>query len=338
MAARRDPLLERALLESAAKYGPEGNALRSLLQELAGTYSRTRRTNASDAAGIAAATRQARPDVAGAFQQALGSASAQRAALGVGATDPQAAAFERRVGEQRTNALGDLSNRELRASEGRVYANSTARAEYLAGKAKIVGQLQELDAQQGAETASRYGQLRDAQLDRGIRRGSASETARHNRAMESNARHAERRQAAAAERGKAKPKLKLASQEQHAKARDLIEEAVAQVRDLRQDTPRRAEIIALLAKGVPATKAPDGTPIPAIPRLPADFVRAAVNLVFDGSLSRGDVERLHNRRLKIRALGYRTRRPTQAPNSAAQMAGSGGGAQISSRPPVPGLR
>lgn len=339
--ARRDPLLAQALLESATKYGPQGNALRSLLQGLAGSYTRTRRTNASTAAGIAAATRQARPDVAGAFDQALRSSTAQRAALGVGAPDPQAAAFERRMSEQRAQALGDLSDRELRAVEGRVFANQTARDEYLGGKSKILSQLQDLDAQQGANTASRYGQLRDAQLQRGLTRRAQNETRRSNRVNEDIAQQradTSERSAERAARQTAKPKLKPASLAAHAKARDLIEEAVAQVRDLRQDTPRRSEIIALLVKGIPATKAPDGTPVPAIPKLPPDFVRAATNLVFDKSLSRGDVERLHNRRLKIRALGYPTRRPVSRPKSAAQLAGRGGGSRIGSRPPVAGLR
>lgn len=333
MPAKRDPLLEQALLEGATKYGPQGNALRALLSELAGSYTRTRRTNASNAAGIAAATRQARPDVASAFDQALASSSAQRAALGVGPAEAQAAAYERRVGEQRANALGELTERELRATEGRVYANQAARDEYQAGKAKLIGQLRELAGQQGAETAVAYGKAKEAQRARALTVRGQDITARGQDIASRDRREAARREAAKAKRA---PKIKLASQEQHAKARDLIEEAVAQVRDLRQDTGSRAEIIALLVKGVPASKLPDGTAVPPIPKLPPDFVRAATNLVFDGTLSRGDVARLHNRRLRIRSLGYPTRKGRAAPRSAAQLAATGR-PSMSARPPVPGL-
>lgn len=314
--ARRDPLLEQALLETSLKLGPQANALRSLLSELAGSYTRTRKVNASNAAGIRAATEQARPEVGGAFEQALASTQAQRAALGVGPADPQAQAFERRVMESRANALNDLTDRSTRAEEGRVYANQTARDEYLASKQKITGELTGLAGEQGAQTQSLYNSLKDKQRDRAIRRGSASETARHNRAMESQAAARERRQAAKDRAGKGK--LKLASQEQHARARDSISQAMALVERQRSlGTTSRAELIRLLTTGRPASKikASDGTEValPAIPQLPADYVRAAVNMAFDGSLSRGDLKRLHDRRLRVNSLGFPVRRPGQRP-------------------------
>jgi len=346
MAARRDPLLDRALLESATKYGPQGGALRSLLQELAGSYGRTRRVNNSSAIGITAATQQARPDVQQAFDQALQSGGAQRAALGVGADDPQAAAYQRRVGEQKAGALTDLTQREVRAEEGRIFANSSARQEYVGGKEKILGQLRELEAQQGAETAARYGSLRDDQLERGVKRRGQDITARgQDMTARSQANSLAARETAAAKAKQKAKAFKPASPEAHARARGAIEEAIAQVSDMRLDargrpdpSASRADIIALLVKGVPAGKDEDGNTVPAIPKLPADLVRAATNLVFDGTLSRKDVERLHNLKLRIRTLGYPTRKKRQ--RSAVDLATGTGGtaAGMSSRPPVPGLR
>jgi hypothetical protein len=328
--ARRDPLLEQALLASSLKLAPQENALRSLLTDLAGQYTRGRRVNASNAAGIKAATQQARPDVGSAFEQALASTQAQRAALGVGPADPQAQAFERRVGEERAHALNDLTDREVRAEEGRVYANQTARDEYLAGKQKITDQLAELAAQGGAETQSTYNTLKDKQRDRSIRRGVASETKRHNQEMEGVAQqNADTAAQRASDAKKAKGKLKLASQEQHAKARDSISQAMALVERQRSlGTKSRAELIRLLTTGRPKqkVKSSDGTDvdIPAIPQLPADYVRAAVNMVFDGSLSRGDLKRLHDRRLRVNSLGFPVRRPGQRPQSTGTAAMTGG--------------
>lgn len=311
---RRDPLLEQALLETSLKLGPEKNALRGLLSQLAGSYTRTRRVNASNAAGIREATRQATPQVGGAFAQALQSSQAQRAALGVSGSEPQAAAYERRIMEQQANALTDLANRGARAEEGRVFANQTARDEYFGDKAKIMGQLQELAGRQGAEATARYGQLREAQRGRAVtrrgqtlssrdRRASLAETQRANRAREA------QQAARARESARGQGKIKLASQEQHAMARDSIARGVAAVQDLKQDTQSRAEIVKLLIAGVPAVRK-DGVELaPAIKPMSPDYARAAVNMAFDGSLSRGDVTRLRNRRLKLKTLGFPIRRP-----------------------------
>jgi hypothetical protein len=319
--ARRDPLLEQALLETSLKLGPQANALRSLLSELAGSYTRTRKVNASNAAGIRAATEQARPEVGGAFEQALASTQAQRAALGVGPADPQAQAFERRVMESRANALNDLTDRSTRAEEGRVYANQTARDEYLANKQKITGELTGLAGEQGAQTQALYNSLKDKQRDRAIRRGSASETARHNRAMESQAAARERRQAAA-DKKKASTTVKLATPEQHSKAKDGIDGALTWIRRLSQGSMTSTLIRDLLGAGGPITVS--GQTIQ-VPRFSKDFVNAAYDLQVHGGLSAANVRALHNRRLSIKRLGYPTYHPRPGSGTSAAVGVGGSG-------------
>lgn len=341
MAAGVDPLLQRALLETDLKLGGQGSALRQLLDEARGAYIRTRRVNASNARGIIAATQQARPQVAGAFDQALSSVNAQRAALGAGGpADPQAAAYTRRVGEQKANALTDLLGQETRAEAGRVYGGDVARQEYMGTKQKITNQLVDLAHEQGVTAQSVYGRLKDEQAQRSLtRRGqditargqdlsssrsdrSLSETERHNRAMENKTREDAK-------------KPKLATQEQHAAAKTQIDEAMALVQRQKSRGAGRAEIIQLLTTGREgATVEVDGEKVrvPSIKSLPADFVRAATNLVFDGTLSRGDVKRLHNRRLRVKALGYKTRSATTLSGPLASLMTSGGPG-MSSRPP-----
>ena len=340
--ARTDPLLQRALLESQLKLGPQGTVLRQLLSELAGSYTRTRRVNASNEVGIKAATQEARPDVSRAFDTALSSVSAQRAALGR-SDDPQASAYQRRVGEQRANALNDLTQREVRATEGRVYANQTARDEYLGGKAKIQGQLLDLAGQHGALTASTLAELRDEQRKArqenrriGISEAAQRETARHNRVQETTA------QARARQQRQGAGKIKWATPQQHSAARSQIEQARALIdAQVKRGTTSRAAIIRLLTTGRPKrTVEVDGkkVDVPAIPKLPADFVRAASNLYFDSSLSRQDLKRLHNAGLQLRRLGYEVRPPQgPRPRGAAGLAVSGRGGRVGRRPPVPGL-
>lgn len=343
--ARTDPLLERALLEADLKLGGQGSALRQLLDEARGQYVRTRRVNASNARGIVAAAQQATPQMAGAFDQALGSVNAQRQALGKGGVlDPQASAYERRIGEQKASALAELVAQQNRAEAGRVYGGQVARDEYLGTKDKITGQLVDLAREQGLTAQSAYGRLKDEQAQRGVtRRGqditargqdlssqradrSLTETSRHNRAME-----------AKSKRDAKGPKL--ATQEQHSQAKTQIDEAIALVQKQKARGAGRAETIQLLTAGrESSTVEVDGqkVKVPSLPRLPADFVRAATNMVFDGTLSRGDVKRLHNRRLRLRALGYpiRQRSISSAPAGPKTSLGRGK-ATVGSLPPVP---
>lgn len=344
MARRRDPLLERALLQTDLELGPQHNALRGLLSQLGAQYTRDRKVLASNAAGIREATRQARPDVAGVFDQALGSVNAQRAALGVGAGDPQAAAYERRVAEQKANALNELIGRETRAEEGRVYGGQVARDEYMGKKSQITGQLLDLAERQGKTAQSIYGKLRDERAGRAVtrrgqdvtrrgqdvasrdRQASLTERERHNLVMEQKATRDAKKAA------KAKP---WASQEQHAAARDAITKAAAQVPELLKDVEgSRAGVIKLLVNGVPAVKSKDGKKVlePAVAPVPPDYARAAVNAALDKSLSRGDLKRLHDRRLKVKALGIPVRKPKRA-GTLADLAG--GRPSVSRRPPVP---
>lgn len=310
--AHRDPLLERARLDSQLKLGPQGTVLRQLLSDAAAAYTRTRKVNSSNEVGIKAATQEARPDVSAAFDQALSSVSAQRAALGA-SNDPQASAYTRRVSEQRANALNDLTQREVRATEGRVYANQSARDEYLGGKQKIQGQMLDLAQQQGALTASTLAQLKDEQRKRslenrriGVTEDSLAERKRHDQAQEATA------QARARQQAKAKTGVKWATPQQHAKARSDIEQAVSYVNQLKGHITSRAKLIQTLTQGVPAGKDDDGSVLPAIPKFAPDYVKAAVNLVFDGDLSRADLQRLHNQGLQLHRLGYKVR-PPQGP-------------------------
>lgn len=341
MPTRRD-LLERALLEASIKTDPQISALKALRSELAGSYSRTRRVNHSTAEAIRQATSQARPEVTSAFDRALASASAQRGALGVGAADPQAAAYVRRVSEQKAGSLNDLTQRELRAEDGKVYANQTARDEYFGQKGKINNQLVDLLGQRGALATSALGTLEDkARADATARRGqnitARGQTLAHRRGTEANriAREKAQREAAAAKQSKSK--IKWASQEQHTIARTSIEQAKQKVKQFKAGGMGRAAIIATLTEGAPKGIDEDGEPLPAIPKFAPDFVRAATNLVFDGSLSRGDLKRLHNMRLQLRRLGYDVRPPQgPRPNRATRNAGTISG-RVGRRPPVPGL-
>ncbi len=314
---RRDDMLQRALLEAGLKTDPQINALRGLLSDLAGSYGRTRRVNKGNAEGIIAATTQARPEVAGAFDQALRSAEAQRGALGVDPADPQAEAYVRRVGEQKAGALTDLTQRSFRAREGMIYANQAARDEYQGGKAKIFGQQQELLGQKGALAATSLGAQEDKARTAATQRRQQDITAR-GQTLSHRDRQASiaQREAAAAQRAQDKPKdkskVKWASPADHRKARSDIERARTYVRTLSPKIKSRAKLIQVLSQGVPAGTDDDGGKLPAIPAFAPDYIRAAMNIELDGSLSRGDLQRLHNGGLQLRRLGYQLR-PPQGP-------------------------
>lgn len=316
MARRSNNALRRALLETELQLGPQGAALRGLRSERAGEYTRTRRVNASNERAIVGAIDQALPKAGRSWDEALATVTAQQRALG-GVPGEQASAFSRRVGEQKAGDLTDLTDRRTRATEGRVYANEEARSSYLSDKAKINSQLQDLMKQSGLLTATRYGDLLDEAAERGIERGKARETERANRAGERLGREKldlERsKEQRIATEGPKKKGVKWATQEQHAAAKDAIEYAKTVIAQQKQIGRGRAETIQLLVKGRPQSKVTnkDGeeVTIPPIQAIGGDYARAATNLVFDGTLSRGDVKRLHGRRLQIKRLGYQTRKP-----------------------------
>ena len=306
----RDSVLARALLDAQLRYDPQIGALRGLRHERALQYGRTRRVNSSNAQGIAAAVDEAQPDVAAAFDQALASVNAQRDALGVGPEDPQAAAYERRVGEAKGHALRELVMERQRAISGQVYANQAARSEYLADRRKIDDQLRGLISESGAYAVSRRGELADQSANRALtargqtlssrdRLAALAETRRANRARERTA------QQRADQASSQRPKVKWATPQQHAAVRAQIERASQYVRDLSSGGMKsRAKIIVTLSQGAPK----DGED-PAIPAFPPDVVRMATNLVFDKSLSRTDLKNLHNAGLQLRRLGYEVRPP-----------------------------
>lgn len=318
MSSRRNDLLQRALLESEMKYGSQGAALRSLLSELAGSYSRTRRTNASTARGIVAATQQARPEMAQAFDQALGSSQAARSALGVDTADPQAQAYTRRVGEQRANALNALTDRATRAQEGQAYANQQARAEYMGGKAKIQGQLADLLRESGQATATRYADLLDEERKVALDEARLGETQRNNQAQESVAdRRADIAASSAARQARGRSKPKWATPKDHASAKDQIDEAAQWISNLGRNMSS-SQIRALLATGGALADA-EGNETK-VPQISKDYVNAAYDLVKRKGLSQANVRALHRRRLRIRDLGYPTLPPprgrsTSAPSS-----------------------
>ncbi len=336
---RRDPLLDRAMLETDLKLGPQANALRSLLSELAGSYSRERSVNNSNAKGIIAATRQARPEVGAAFEQALGSSGAQRAALGVGTGDAQGQAFSRRVGEQRANALGDLTQRELGATEGRVFANNSARSEYMGGKQKILGQMQELAGQSGALTAATLGTLEDKRSARGLQRRGQDVTARNAAGSRAQQERNSIRSSGVdpntgrpipggrldpkAKKGSGKPSINgvpVLSQSEHNRAKDAIDGAQRWIQNLSQSKMSSSEIRSLLATGGEIDVG-QASPLK-VPKFSKDFVNSAYDLLAPdaggrGGLSRANVQALHKRGLRIKTLGYALapRGPRQGPRT-----------------------
>ena len=319
-----DPLLQRALLEADLKLGPQGVALRDLLGQARGDYIRTRRVNASNAAGIVAATQQAQPQVAGVYDQALSNVDAIRGGVGAGG-DPQAAAYARRVGESKANALADLVSRGVQAKEGQVFAGNAARDEYLGTKAKVAQQLLDLAGQQGATATSIYGQLKDDQAQRGLTRRGQDITAQNNSNSTSQSeRNSIRSSGIDPDTGKPIPGGRLdphakngkspwVSPEAHARARDAISGAASHVPDLLKDAQGdKKQVVQLLIDGIPAVKSKDGKTVlaPAVKPIPADFAQAAVNAA-SGGLTAADVKRLHRRGLKIKTLGVPVRKPAK---------------------------
>lgn len=294
----RDSLLARALLDAQLRYDPQLGALRGLRSQRAQEYTQGRRVAASNSRAITAAVDEVRPDVAGAFDQALASAAAQRGALGVDAAEPQAAAYRRRVGEQKANALRDLLVQKQQAQAGRIYANQSARSSYLADKGKIDDQILGLVGEAGAYAASRRGDLADQAAGRALT--ARGQTLAHRRGVEANriARGKAQREAAKARKAKLRPPG------DHEKAKSQVDAAQQWIANLGQNMSS-TEVRALLATGGEVENVKGE--VLKVPQVPKTYINVAYDLRDRGGLSKPNITALHQLGYSIKTLGYSTK-------------------------------
>jgi hypothetical protein len=265
-------------------------------------------------------------------------------ALTPGSPFAQAAAIEQsglrsRMSGARAAALTDLTSRRIAAGEGAAYAQSAAQRDFAKTRGQIGQRAQDLAREQGAFQSSTIMDLIGA--DQKARADAVELSAR----LGQQERNSIRSSGIDPNTGKPIPGGRLdpkarpgkgnagrgwATSTQQAAAQDTIGQAIHEAKTLKQSGAKRHEVAQMLLEGVddvprkeipvydPATGKKklnrDGTPVtkavPAVPGVKAIphklFVQAAIDIAYDGHLSKRTTRLLHARGIKIKPLGIRT--------------------------------
>jgi hypothetical protein len=176
--------LRQAQLDSQVRYSPEAFALSSLLQQAASDYGQRVKAERGAARGITAAISATVPKTKADYGQALKFGRQQQstvnrklAGLSSAADDIKAASAveaggaQRRIGEERANAVNELRQRRSQAAAGAAFAVSQAGQEYASKRDTIQNRILELGREQGTFTVAQTEANRkaDRQFKLGLR-------------------------------------------------------------------------------------------------------------------------------------------------------------------------
>ncbi|WCB94489.1 hypothetical protein DSM104299_03226 [Baekduia alba] len=328
--------------ETELRYGPQLDALASLLSNAQGDRNQALSVNASTAQALSNAARIAQPEVKQANQDYLSQLLAAKGTLGqdtaawAGSGDPFKEASARdmanaqvRAAETTKASSDELTQRGLDARAGAV-AGARAIGDRYAGQAgQISDQAQSLTGQSGAFASSRLAELlgddaktaHDTAQARADRRTSSTNAANQNATTLAAA--GVNPDGTIIPGGKSDPKVKDKTKvkwqtpQAAGKASDSIAAAQAAAAKLKAAGRSRSEIAKLLVGGRPTQSVQDPntgaiSTVPGVAKVPQLYASVALDLVWDQHVSARNVALLHKRRYKISDLGL----PTQPPKSA----------------------
>lgn len=331
----------QAALEALLRFGPEQSGLAELQQAALGQFTTSVRQAHAGRRAIGQAITAARPEVAQIYRRAgertgdinevLGQSMANAPASLQAAMAQEQAGFGRRLEESRADALTDLKDRRVSAREGEVTAVRAARDELAGTIAQVARRNLDLRREQGAFTALRTGELRQAATER------ADRLAWQQAQLSAGERKSLRSAGIDPDTGKPIPGGPLtdgkggkgkggpggrgwASQEQHAAAQDMVDLAIREAGQLKKLGASRAEIADMLTNGAedqeialhdPQTGKPlynpDGTPktkrVPGVPSIKSQtLLSAALDMATLGYITPKTYKRLRARRLRVQDL------------------------------------
>lgn len=352
--------------ETELRYGPQLDALASLLQNAQSERNQALSVNASTSQALNNAARLAQPEVKQANADYLGQLLAAKQTLGnpdiaayAASGDPYKQALARdlvggqvRAAETTRAASDELTQRGIDARAG---ARSGARAitDRYASQADQIGQqVRSLTGQSGAFASSRLAELlgADDQRSHETAQARADRQAAGDRASSQNATSLATAgvnpDGTIIPGGKADPKVKdkakkvkWQSPAQAGRAKDQIAAAQVTAAKLKAAGRSRSEIAQLLVGGRPSQSVQDPntgavSTVPGVEKVPQLYASVALDLVWDHHVSRRNVAELHKRRYRIKDLGLPTRPPKTATTTVTPGSSSTGGLPMGPIGPV----
>ena len=332
--SRRSRFAEDAALQALVRYGPEETGLQALAQQAKADYGVSVRQARTTGDLTLQAAKEAIPGVARIYDQA-GLEQAKTASLVspelAQLSGPGAGVLQRggalEVAQQLANlraskasALEDLTTRQVAARQGQQYGILNARQKFVSDMQKILGQRQGLAQQKGAFTASTINSLAEASAKRAVTKRGQDKTAEAARAridatlrgqdLSHADRVASRKLKAAEDAKKTLPGgMKLQTPGAHGRVADQVKSLEAVIREHKGDYSSRHELAQDLLVGVPASTVTDpktGAKLkdPGIPKAPSQLaLQAALDVAYNGGVSRGTARALHQRGYSVQMLG-----------------------------------
>lgn len=329
-AKKPDGLTTQAKLESFVRYGGQlGELARMARDTNSDAQSRARDAVAAGEA-ISQSARMAEPELKRIYDSSLGEMNrregimrSELAKLGSGADSYKAGGLftsttaQNRTSGEKASALRELVGRRQDAISGARYGAQQAKAQGASEVSKIKEKMLDVQAESGAYEAGRYGELKEGQRKRA---NDLAQTRERNAQSDRNSRRSanvqreridsqEKRDAA---KDAKKPKVKLQTNEKHNATRSEIDRALATAKSIKAEGDSRALAAAYLtqdrpskSKRDPATNTTTSTP----GRKANDELSAsiALDLAYDGTISRANIQRLHAQRYSLKTLGLADR-------------------------------
>lgn len=335
--ARRSRFADDAALQALVRYEPEESGLKALAQQARADYGVSVRQATTTGDLTLQAAKEAIPGVARIYDRAgldqaktASLVSPELAALSGPGSDILKRGGALEVAQQlgnlrasKASALEDLTTRQVAARQGQQYATIQARQKFSSDMAKILGQSQSLARQKGAFTASTINSLIQSEADRAVTRRGQDKTAASSAASTAATRrgqdlsHKDRQDAIKQRADAAKAKgattlpggIKLNTRAMHGTVSDQVASLTSLIKDHKGDYRSRHELARDLLNGVPASTVTDpktGQKIrdPGLPKAPSQLaLQAALDVVYNGGISRGTARALHQRGYSVGILG-----------------------------------
>lgn len=304
--------LSTALAEGEIKYTPQVKQVQGLLSDALGQYKGDVTAAKETAAAARSYARQAAPVIAGIYKDAsvstgqaqgdvarvMGTTSIPQTAAGDlfrVAGEREAVGARTRIAGAKARAEQELASRGQQASAGEQLALGEARRSYRGNVKSLQDKLVSLNEQKQADLVARLGQLGEQRANRDLK-VQLEEMGNESALAVQNARDDAAAARDADKDKKDKAKGNRASAKDITKFSDTVKKAVS----LAGDYTSRSEAAKELIEGsTPTGSMKTGDYIPGVPAIPQLALSVALDMRFDGHVSRANARALHARGLKV---------------------------------------
>ncbi len=322
---KADRFSTQANLEAFVRYGGQLGELARMARDTKADAEVRARDSIAAGDAIAQSAKTATPELQRIYDSSLGEMAkrkgimeSQLSGLGQAANPYRAGGLfastntENRTSGEKASALRELVGRRQDAISGARFGAQQARQQGDSDVAKIREKMLDVQAESGAYQAGRIGDLTEAERKRAtqvqMNREDNAQADRNSRRSANVQREKTAAQLAKEKRNKG-PKLQTA--DKHTSVRSEIDRAIAAAKQIKATGQSRSIAAQYLTSDRPSKSSTDtaGNTVNTPGRKANDELTASValDLAYDGHISRRNVQRLHDQRFSLKTLGLADR-------------------------------